>query len=325
MSIKISYTSPLFSSIIYLLSLFRPVHANERYSVGVTYDYNEKARLGDNLICYLHAKWVSYKYGIPLLYKPFPYSDAFTFDEVETRYSAQTNTEKILLEGSLSSIEKRHGFLKRNCTFVVPYFPESFGEREVYKNHSHFIYPYFKVEWRDEKFRAILKEMLKPKKPIEVLTFPKDKLSIAIHVRMGGGFDREGLGNDPLFLGKLPPEKFYLDALELLCKLRPTDELYFHIFTDDADPKRIALLVEEHVKSLRSAPFTVGFRTKGNSHNQNILEDMFSMLEFDCLIRPESNFSIIPSLLKDYEILIHPNVWYVKGDLKKINLKIVMN
>jgi hypothetical protein len=322
---KTSYLFTLCLYSIFSLTLYRPVHADETYAVAVTYDYDIKARLGDNLMCYLHAKWVSYKNGIPILYKPFPYSDLFTFDEVETRYSLDKKTDKIVLRAGISSIEKQKKLIKRNAIFIIPYFPESFGEREIYRMRNNIVFPYFQVDWKEEKFRAILKEMLKPKKPVELLECPRDKLTVAIHCRMGGGFDREGLGEDPLFAGKLPPVKFYLDALNLFCKLCPTEDIYFHVFTDDAHPERLAFLIEDHVKSLRSAPFSVGYRTKGNSHRQNILEDMFSMMQFDCLIRPESNFSIIPSLLKEYKILIHPDIWYTKGDLKYMKLKVTKN
>ncbi|NDD99733.1 hypothetical protein EB008_05520, partial [bacterium] len=91
---KISYLFTLCLYSIFSLTLYRTVHADETYAVAVTYDYDKKARLGDNLMCYLHAKWVSYKNGIPILYKPFPYSDLFTFDEVETRYSLDKKTDK---------------------------------------------------------------------------------------------------------------------------------------------------------------------------------------------------------------------------------------
>ena len=38
----------------------------------------------------------------------------------------------------------------------------------------------------------------------------------------------------------------------------------------------------------------------------NVLEDFFSLFNFDILIRPQSNFSIVPSLLKDYAIVYAP-------------------
>jgi hypothetical protein len=37
------------------------------------------------------------------------------------------------------------------------------------------------------------------------------------------------------------------------------------------------------------------------------LEDFFSLFQFDVLIRPQSNFSLIPSLLHDYALLCFPS------------------
>lgn len=300
--------------------------AQEVPYVAVTYDFDKAARLGDNLICYLHAKWISYKYNIPLLYKPFPHSDEFLFDDLECRYFFDQRVREIPVVRGYDRFQKFRKVLKRDIVFTVPYFPESFGEREVYKKNNGIHFPCFAVDWKEEKFRGLVTEMLKPKKPLKLLDFPNDKLSVAIHVRTGGGFDREGLGEDILFTGKLPPKKFYLDALEALQKLLPDQELYFYIFTDDSHPEKLASWIEDHLKNLRTAPFTVGYRILENKHDLNILEDMFSMLQFDCLIRPESNFSIIPSLLKDYKILIHPLEWYKrKNDHPLVTLKIVSN
>ncbi|MFA5306719.1 MAG: hypothetical protein WC365_04680, partial [Candidatus Babeliales bacterium] len=49
---------------------------------AVTYGLSG-GRFGDNLLCYVHAKWISYKYHIPLLYFPFEYSSHLVFDEAE--------------------------------------------------------------------------------------------------------------------------------------------------------------------------------------------------------------------------------------------------
>src|SRR5271169_5509481 len=40
-------------------------------------------RFGDQLIAYMHAKWLSYRHDIPLLYKPFIFSHELLLDEKE--------------------------------------------------------------------------------------------------------------------------------------------------------------------------------------------------------------------------------------------------
>ena len=54
-------------------------------AAGVTYTFSG-GRFGDNLISYLHAKWVAYRAGVPLLYKPFGYSGMLVMDEEEERF-----------------------------------------------------------------------------------------------------------------------------------------------------------------------------------------------------------------------------------------------
>ncbi len=48
------------------------------------------------------------------------------------------------------------------------------------------------------------------------------------------------------------------------------------------------------------------YRKEENHHTKNVLEDFFSLFHFDVLIRPRSNFSIVPQLLHDYAIVYYP-------------------
>ena len=70
----------------YFISFFFIYTAPFWYTSAVTYDFSG-GRFGDNLVSYCHAKWISYKYNIPLLYKPFDYSDQLMMDVLEIPYS----------------------------------------------------------------------------------------------------------------------------------------------------------------------------------------------------------------------------------------------
>ena len=48
-------------------------------------------RLGDKLITYVHAKWISYKYGLKLLYRPFEYSDKLMLSKIEQPFGFRKN------------------------------------------------------------------------------------------------------------------------------------------------------------------------------------------------------------------------------------------
>ena len=56
-----------------------------------------------------------------------------------------------------------------------------------------------------------------------------------------------------------------------------------------------------------------------NSCGKNVLEDFFSFFHFDVLIRPQSNFSIIPSLLHDYAVVYSPASFSIENQVVKID------
>ncbi len=57
---------------------------------------------------------------------------------------------------------------------------------------------------------------------------------------------------------------------------------------------------------LRDYPITFGCREKGNRHDANQMEDFFGMMEFDCLIRSVSNFTLMHTVIGDYLAIITP-------------------
>ena len=55
-----------------------------------------------------------------------------------------------------------------------------------------------------------------------------------------------------------------------------------------------------------------------NYHNANVLEDFFSMMDFDCLIRPGSHYSRFVQRLGNNKIVIYPESFKTTHDGKKI-------
>ena len=265
--------------IVFLFILLIQIHtpsnlfSDHKNLTAVTYEFSG-GRLGDNLITYLHAKWISYKYEIPLLYKPFDYSNEFYFDEIESKYNI-TETLKYkrsVFLGREKNISANH---LQSTLYIVPYFPESTCERLYFRDRHGDYFPYFQVDWKDKKFKALAREMLRPKKPIKLCECPKDKITIAVHVRTGGGFDAANFSFlQPI---KCPPETFYLEQLTTICKLFPDEELYFHIFTDDQNPAQIAKRFQSYLGEERAH---FAYRRDDNFHDQNVLEDLFSMMQF---------------------------------------------
>jgi hypothetical protein len=249
---------------------------------AVTYEFSG-GRFGDNLLTYLHAKWISYSHQIPILYKPFPLSNDLCLHDKEALYTqAQGRTKRHIGQG----IDPKKSYL-----YVCPYFPEDPLERPEYF--------YFDADWKNELFRAECLKLIAPRSNLQLTKPLKNFLNIAIHVREGGDFDHDDMKQK--FPKKLPPLEFYKNGLAAVLRHLPGKPIYCHIFTDARVPQ---LILDSFKTAFPGIKF--GCRQGFNRHDRNVLEDFFSLFLFDILIRPQSNFSIIPSLLHDYAIVHTP-------------------
>ncbi len=267
---------------------------NNNHRKAVTYTL-DGGRFGDKFLNYLHAKWISYRYNIPLLYKPFPYSDQLMLHYAETPYTQDclseyahmikpSYKENINYESDLSAL------------YVIPYFPEC-----LWENTPHNGYYYISVDWEDEEFRKILKKLIKPLYIQPFLELPQDRITVAVHVRKGGGYDDRIVRiRTPL---KLPPDSFYIDQIRQIYEILDKQPLYVYIFTDENEPLK---LVEKYQHHLTGMDIQFDCRVTDNNHYSNVLEDFFEMTRFDCLIRPESNYSLVASKIADYRVMIKP-------------------
>jgi hypothetical protein len=281
--------------VIALCSLFHDVNSSQ--SCAVTYDV-PGGRFGDQLINYMHAKWLSYRYGIPLLYKPFSYSYDLVLDDEEELYRGPVSFERILTVEDLNLIEEANVC---STLFITPYFPESSYELKLQK------WPSFSVDWQDPEFLSLMRALicLKSAKPQEDLL--KDRIAVACHVRKGGGFDDPAqLSHWPL---KFPPDDFYIAQIRKIYEI-VQQPLFVHIFTDDPDPELIA---RDYAEALADIDAVFDYRFEGNSYKSHVLTDLFDMMRYQCLIRPESNYSIVAEKLGNFDIVIHPVQCIIKN------------
>ena len=267
--------------------------------LGVTYEFSS-GRLGDNLLAYLHAKWVAYQKGIPLLYKPFYYSSQLKMDELEVPY-LQWQVEGPRMRARLSQPLPPN--LAIPVYYVCPYFPEDPWELGHTNGFNGTPWESFAVDWKDGEFRKRALEMVAPKYPLLLVLPPKERVSIALHYREGGGYDdpldlEKGGLNYPL---KFPPLSFYFEAVEEVLKLFPDQRLYCFLFTDAAFPEELLARFQTKFPGVEW-----NCRKGGNGHNRNVLVDFFSLFHFDALIHPQSNFSLVPALLHDYAVCCSP-------------------
>jgi hypothetical protein len=260
---------------------------------AITYTFSG-GRFGDNLIAYMHAKWLSYKFNMPLLYKPFKYSQLLALHHKEQILSKEK--EKAFEAKVTISLES--DIHQDNCVpilYTCPYFPENIYELKT-ESHS----TYIKVNWEDKGFKEELKKCLSPLSPVKKCLLPKDRISVALHMRIGTGWDcAERFFNAPT---KFPPESYYIEQLQQLYDYFNRKPFYVFIFTDHTYPKDI---VTEFKKKFSDSDIMFDSRDR-SSGEMNIIEDFFSLTQFDCLIRPDSNFSIAASKIADYKIIISP-------------------
>ncbi len=287
---------------------------------AVTYTLSG-GRLGDNLIAYAHAKWISYRYGLPLLYKEFPLSDLFVLDDVEVKWTDEM-WNKFDHHVEFKQYDLIDAFIQRSIFFnkvlyTIPYFPNSQWELTPTANY-HPTFPYFPINWKDPEFLSLLKSMIAPKTAIPPMILPKDKITVALHVRKGSGHDE---ANPSLtFPLKFPPDEFFITQLRNLCHQLNEQPLYVHLFTDNQNPKAIQAKYKEALSDL---DIEFMCRKEENRWDANVLEDFFALTQFDCAIHGESNFSVCASFLANYQIEILPKTYHIENGAVHIDEAII--
>ncbi len=277
--------------IAFLFFILTSVYAQDY----VTYEFSN-GRFGDKLISYMHAKWIAYKYDIQLLYKPFKYSDKLKMHELETQYLPFIQNNRRLFNNLQRGIV-HNGVIKSDISLhIVPYFPDF--SHEDFENS-------LDADWEDPGFKNELKMSISPTYAFLPPQIPEKHLSIALHVRRGGGADAPMMClREPL---KAPPTSYYIEQLEYLYNKYPDEIFYIYLFTDDPNPQKLADEIEDAF-----IDFKIHCRTSINRHNLNVLDDFFSMTYFQILIRPESNFSYSAARLADLRLEIAPKEFVIE-------------
>ena len=220
---------------IYLITTFNCIGTQETIpsmNQAVIYEPSP-GRFGDNLASYIHAKWISYKYKIPLLYKPFIYSDQLVLHKEERLYTAGIENifKKTIFLGNKISVNPDE---TSSILYMVPYFPESKWELKNCIGFSGGPWDYFLIDWNDQDFIQELRKVIKPLKAIPPMELPSDKITVAVHVRRGGNHDTpETIPGFPL---KFLPNDFYINQLKGLYTLLKEKPLYVYLFTDYNHP-----------------------------------------------------------------------------------------
>jgi len=274
---------------ILCLLAITPIFASQS---AVTYDFSG-GRFGDCLLTYLHAKWLSYQYQIPLHYKPFKYSSDLCLDEKEIRYG--TTPGYITAELGKRGVNEPNP--EKRLLYICPYFSEDPVDAMQHPSQYRFA-----IDKKDKNFQKIARAMIAPKRPLSLTEPPKHTINIAIHIREGGGYDTDHTRTyDPL---KLPPHEFYIEGLLKILDHFKDKPIYCYLFTDALQPETLARKFQEAIPF--GTPITLDYRKTNNHHAANVLEDFFSLFNFDILIRPFSNYSVVASMIHDYAMVYSP-------------------
>ncbi|MFC1842073.1 hypothetical protein ACFLYU_00235 [Candidatus Dependentiae bacterium] len=285
--------------------------------------YKLGGRLGDQLITYIKAKWLSYKYNIPLYFSFSKYLGELKISKIDLEFNEEIKRKfnKVLylkIAGSRLRNSK-YGYGGRSQSKFNMIEPEA---NVLYvSNH----YANVNIDWNDKNFIKELKRTICPIEKIDKPEIPESCISVAVHVRKGGGIDLPLCLKqyaDKLWPLKFPPDEYYIVQIRKLYKMLNKSSLHVHIFTDDRNPKRI---VEKYKKELNIGNITFSCREKGNSHGKNVVEDLILMTYYDCQIRSLSNFAIIPDIIGDFFVVIYPEHGYWRNNkliIDKVKVRI---
>lgn len=286
--------------LLFFLLIASFASSHEPGARAVTYEFSD-GRMGNHLFSYLHGKWVADHFGYSLLYKPFEHSDQFLFHEQETLLFRDWHKsfKKKLVVYKLGKMSR----LPPSTLIIIPYFRDEGPKAEKRLDE------FFEVGWHTQEFRLWARNLLKPRFPIQTIQPPRDTLNVLVHVRAGGGFDSRKVQLQ--FFYKFPPKSFYINSLEKISEHFGHPPLYAYVMTDDPSPTTIVQELQAALPHLPNIRFDC--RENGNVYKNNAIEDFFSIPAFDCLIRGDSTFSIVASLLTDFKMIICPEEAHVEG------------
>ena len=283
---------------------------------AITYDLGD--RLGDNLAAYCHARWLSHIHNIEFVYHPFKESEKFAFsryhrsiDSVQNVFIRRERFDQLgtKINSTDLPIKKDEGIL-----YSVPYFPET--RYDAIKDK----YMHFDIDWDNEEFMKIIRSEISPINSLHRIKLPKDRISVAIHVRRGSGPDKSRYNQDtpnqgPMFFIedfplRFPHDSFFIEQIKRLSEILNDQPMYVHIFTDIPNTND---LIEKFSKEVAKPNIIYNSRSHQADHSAYILQDFFDMMSFDCIIRPESHYSQIASRLSRAKIIIRPEEFIWQG------------
>jgi len=317
-----------------------------------------KDRFGDQLVIYSKAKWLSYKYNIPFLLVPFKKSEKLQLFDKEKHcsklaynlypilYSIFGRYVKVRTENHITeTLQKKWQLPTLFISRISTKLQEHIAYNTDYTNTAWFSSLLYELTIQHPDFGAHLKSMLQPKAHIEKLTLPKDKITVAVHIRKGGGFDPKLASIQYYDTSKYNTEYKEIDISndninnitqimqhttktdrKLIQKQEYSDQLWPEKFPPEQyyveQIKKLSQILKNkplyvHIFTDDQHPNTLKKRIKKavnsthitfacNKHKASVLQDFFAVTQFDCLIRASSGFSYFSQVFGNHKIIIYP-------------------
>lgn len=244
-------------------------------------------RFGNNLVTFSHALYCSYLYNYPLYYYSFRHSEKLALCRLYPHHKKiGKGFSKKVIARSLSDFTSA-----KRVRYEIPFAEDGYCGSLIDDGS---ITP----KYSDPKFVRLLRESISPIVPIRKVVPPTGIPSIAAHLRTGGTFDSDGAKNQ--FAHKFLSKTNCLEMVGWLFKHLQESELYVHIFTDDHNPKAILKWFEKHNINEK---IKWGITIDDTIPNP-MLSDLFSMTNFDYLVRPRSHFSFFAQVLGDHKLIL---------------------
>jgi hypothetical protein len=281
--------SPLCALALFASSLEASHHPLPRGAY--TYEISSGS-LGDHLLTYARARWLSYRFDRPLIVRPFPFSDQLCLHvhglNVDDVGRAAWDKRR-----SLSADPLLHQPLSGEI-WEVPAFPESVS---LTATHLPWV-PFFQVDWTDLLFLQDLRSAICPLAPVPEPHLPEDRLCVAIH------WKGESSRPEPPYQPSVPGLYFQKELQKLLRRVgsRP---VYIHLFTEDPYPAELLTCLKEAAQGY-DTDIVWSTRRAEVPASHRVLEDLFYMARFDVLMRGHSPYALIAARIGDVAVEICP-------------------
>lgn len=294
---------------------------------GITFRHNG-GRLGDVLLDFTKNFYIAYKHQLDLyLDDNLPYIQDFILDFEIPRLSAHPFHIARTIRSD-EYINPSENILYRSEFYITV---DSVSDLDLFHGHM------FQCSIEQPEFGEKIRKLLTPKTDFS-FEFPQNQISVAIHIRKGGGFDhplaselyRPAVRNDNAtrtskyqFVDrdqpfKFPPEQYYVDQLIFLHALLDQQPLYVFLFTDDKEPQTIVERIQKKLAQYNITNITFDYRKTENAHDLNIIEDISFMSKFEYLIKSGSHYPWIAQMIGNHKAIISPIEYRWDGDYLNI-------